>query len=397
MAAPLASDLSRFPLADYVVSGAGELLTPALLIYPDFVEQNLSATLALMRGDPGRWRPHIKTAKLAAVVRQLVARGITALKCATTLELLTACEAGAGDVLVAYPHTGANAARVAAIAAAFPQVKVSVLVESATQIGTWLGSGVGVFVDVNPGMDRTGADPAAVLDLAHAATVAGLEFRGVHFYDGQYGGLDFERRIEAARVGYERLLQIVLLLRESGLPVGEVITSGTPSFAAALQFDGWAPDRAAALGFRHRISQGTVVYNDATSLAQLPAEFGYRPAALVLARVVSHPRRGRFTCDAGHKTVSADQGAPTCAILGRPDDRPAAPSEEHLPVDVPEGSPAPAIGDLLYLLPRHVCPTVNNFDDAVIVRSGRIVAIERVTARGREAPDKARSFATSPR
>jgi D-serine deaminase-like pyridoxal phosphate-dependent protein len=61
------------------------------------------------------------------------------------------------------------------------------------------------------------------------------------------------------------------------------------------------------------------------------------------------------------------------------------PSEEHLPIEVAAGE-VPAIGELLYLIPRHVCPTVNNFDDAVIVEGGRAVSIERVTARGHEAP-----------
>ena len=44
----------------------------------------------------------------------------------------------------------------------------------------------------------------------------------------------------------------------------------------------------------------------------------------------------------------------------------------------------PAIGSQLYLIPRHVCPTVNNFDFALIVESGRITSVEPVSARGRE-------------
>jgi D-serine deaminase-like pyridoxal phosphate-dependent protein len=46
----------------------------------------------------------------------------------------------------------------------------------------------------------------------------------------------------------------------------------------------------------------------------------------------------------------------------------------------------PALGDIMYLVPRHVCPTVNNFSDALIVRDGRVERIESVTARGREVP-----------
>src|SRR5262249_34091218 len=138
--------------------------------------------------------------------------------------------------------------------------------------------------------------------------------------------------------------------------------------------------------FVHRVSPGTVVYCDATSLAQLPPEYGYLPAAVVMTRVVSHPAPGMITCDAGHKTVSADAGVPTCVVLGHPEPEPLAPSEEHLPMRVAESTPVPAIGELLFLVPRHVCPTVNNFDDAVIVSGGNLITVEPVSARGREQP-----------
>jgi len=129
-----------------------------------------------------------------------------------------------------------------------------------------------------------------------------------------------------------------------------------------------------------------VVYSDATSVTQLPAECGYEPAAVVVSTVVSHPRENYLTCDAGHKSVSADAGVPTCTVAGRPDLRPLKPSEEHLPIEVQGGGARPEIGDTLYLIPRHVCPTVNNFDEALIVSNGRIDSVERVTARGHEAP-----------
>ena len=99
---------------------------------------------------------------------------------------------------------------------------------------------------------------------------------------------------------------------------------------------------------------------------------------------MSHPIPGRFTCDAGHKSVSADAGVPTCAIVGREDATPLKPSEEHLPVDVT--GEVPEIGSHVYLIPRHVCPTVNNFDYALLVEDHKVVSVERVSARGREMP-----------
>lgn len=106
----------------------------------------------------------------------------------------------------------------------------------------------------------------------------------------------------------------------------------------------------------------------------------------MLARVVSAPHAGIVTCDAGHKAVSADAGVPTCVVVGHPELTPLSPSEEHLPLAVKEGEAAPQVGEVLYLLPRHVCPTVNNFDRALLARNGEIEAIENVSARGREAP-----------
>lgn len=166
---------------------------------------------------------------------------------------------------------------------------------------------------------------------------------------------------------------------QAGTSPADTITSGTPAAPHAISYRSFAE-----ASFAHRISPGTPVYGDLTSLAQLPAAWGYQSAALVLATVVSRPRPGRVTCDAGHKAVGADAGVPTCAVLGHPDWEPGRPSEEHLPIDLPPGAEAPPPGAQLYLVPRHICPTINNFDAAAIVADGRAVRLEGVPARGHE-------------
>jgi D-serine deaminase-like pyridoxal phosphate-dependent protein len=329
---PLASD------AAFRVAEAARLLTPALLIDRGRVQHNITTTLRLLGGDANRWRPHVKTAKLGYIMRMLVDAGVTQVKCATTLELTVACQAGARDVLVAYPLTGANAARVRQIAEQNRGVAVSVL-------------------------------------------VSGARFCGLHYYDGHLSKYGFGDRCAQAHPGYEHLMQIVDALAALGIEVPEVITAGTPAFPCSLSFP-----RFSNAPFVHRISPGTIVYCDATSLTQLPPDYGYLPAAVVVTRVVSHPAPGMITCDAGHKTVSADAGVPTCIVLGHPELEPLTPSEEHLPMRVAGGAPVPPIGELLFLVPRHVCPTVNNFDDAVIVSDGTLIAVEPVSARGRERP-----------
>ncbi len=366
------------------VRGMETLRTPALVIDLDAVQQNIDMTLRLLGDNPDRWRPHLKTAKLLLTMRSIRARGVLQAKCATALELETACSAGFEDLLLAYPVGGPQLRLVREIADRYPDVRISALVEAPDMVAAWRGSKVGLFVDLNSGMDRTGMPverPQDVTALVRTIGEAGLRFGGLHFYDGHaydFGPAEAAERVPA---GYDRLLALAERLRAAGIDVPEIVTAGTPAFPYTLGYR-----RFHEAGFRHRVSPGTVVYNDRRSLEQLPSDAGYRPAVLVLASVVSHPTPTRFTCDAGHKAVSADAGDPTCAVLNHPEYQPRHPSEEHLPVDVPPGAPLPPRGELLWLLPSHVCPTVNNFDHAVVVTGGLIQGVERVTARGRSAP-----------
>ena len=364
-------------LAAYKLADTSDVLTPALVIYPDLIDSNIRTTVRLL-GDASRWRPHVKTAKLAYTMRRMVELGVTQSKCATTTELSTACEAGMRDVVLAYSMVGANARRVREIAAKYPQVRLSVLVETVEQAAAWAGSPLGIFVDVNGGMNRTGVSQDRADEVARivrAARDRGIVVRGLHYYDGHVRNPDMDERRKAAFAGYDKLMEIVAVVEREGA-VEEVITSGTPSFPCGAEYPGFR-----AASFVHRVSPGTVVYNDTSSVEQLPG-LGYQPAVLVLASVVSHPKPNVATCDGGHKSVSADEGVPTCAVLGRADATPLKPSEEHLPIEFTGA--LPAIGEILYLVPRHVCPTVNNFDYALMVRDGKVVAVEPVTARGHE-------------
>jgi D-serine deaminase-like pyridoxal phosphate-dependent protein len=363
----------------YELQDSQALSTPSLLIYAEMIEANISAALRMMNGDASRWRPHLKTAKLGYTMGRLVARGVKTAKCATTLELAAAIESGMEDVVVAFPLMGRNAARVREIAAAHPERRISTLVESVDQLEEWRASAVGVFVDLNSGMDRTGMAEdhfEEVRRFIDQVQKAGLRFCGLHHYDGHIKNTD-PAAAAVAREGYSRLMELIAYLKRSGIEVKEVITSGTPAMPHALNFAPFAEGE-----FVHRVSPGTIVYNDRSSLQELP-DYGFVPAALVLSTVVSRPLANRVTCDAGHKAVSADAGVPTCDVMGRPGLIGLKPSEEHLPLEVRSGE-TPSRGELLYLLPAHVCPTVNNFDKAVLVRGGKVEGVVPVTARGRE-------------
>ena len=81
---------------------------------------------------------------------------------------------------------------------------------------------------------------------------------------------------------------------------------------------------------------------------------------------MSNPTEGVYTLDAGVKALAADAGDPLCQIIGKTDYTLRKASEEHLPVECD----SIAKGDVLYLVPKHICPTVNLAETALWVEDG---------------------------
>ncbi len=374
---PITAAGFHLPAADLA-----RLLSPALLVDRAAVRANIAAIVARC-GDPRRWRPHLKTTKTAAVWRELVAAGVTKFKCATTreaalaLRVLRESNVRDGDLLVAYPLVGPARERLAALAHEHAESRVSLLVEAAPDVDA-IDRVLDLFVDVNPGMDRTGIGADAVPLIVAIARRAGARFRGVHFYDGHLHDIDYATRRAKAHAIYDRLMELLAALAAAGVTVREVITSGTPTLQPALDY---GPFRVTS-GPRHQVSAGTVVFHDQRSASECP-ELDLAPAAVVLARVVSWPGPTRITCDAGSKSIAAEAGDPAAIALDHPELIACRPSEEHLPFDVHHG-PRPERGSMLHLFPRHICPTVNLAEECVLVERGRILEIVPVEARAHD-------------
>jgi D-serine deaminase-like pyridoxal phosphate-dependent protein len=355
--------------------------TPALVVHLEHVRANVARVLALCGGDARRWRAHVKSAKIPRVLAELARAGLSRFKCATTRELAVLLETlqqerVEGDVLLAHPAVGPNLARAAQLASLHPRARVSVLCESPQAVRE-APSQLGVFVDLNPGMDRTGIALAQDELVRATLRAAGARLRGVHFYDGHLHQSDPLERRRALHRGYAELASRLDAFEREGLAVPEVVSAGTPALLDALAFAGLAHGRR-----EHTVSPGTVVYHDLRSELENP-QLRLTPAALVLARVVSRPAPGRVTADAGSKSLAAEAGDPCAVVLGRPELRAAAPSEEHLPLDGPPQR-LPARGEVLQLIPRHVCPTVNLAEQALIVERGELLEVAAVAARAHE-------------
>jgi D-serine deaminase-like pyridoxal phosphate-dependent protein len=353
------------------------LLTPALVIDLDAVEHNVDTMIARV-GDARRWRPHTKTVKQSAIVRILMRAGVRSFKTSTVDELAlvlgTAATEGALDeldVLLAYPVREPSCRAVLDLRTRYPGATVRVLADSPEHLqalAAWTeaageSSALEAILDVDIGMNRTGSAPGVwqgsltgVLDPLAAVRVG-----GVHGYDGHLAWNDRDR----AHRGYDELCTLARALPDPA-DVGLVVTSGTHSFAHALAHAGLA-----CAPWLHQVSPGTVVLSDLRSRAPA-ADLGLRQAAFVASRVISRPRPDRVTLDAGSKALSPDVPPPACMVLGWPHLVPLRASEEHGPVRV-ENGPAPDVGALLWLVPAHVCTTVNLHRRALWVRGDRMV------------------------
>ncbi|MCS7166608.1 MAG: D-TA family PLP-dependent enzyme [Gemmatales bacterium] len=363
----------------YAVQGVEKILSPALLFFRELIEKNLARMLEIA-GSPERLCPHVKTHKCPEIVKLAWSRGIRQHKCATLAEAVMLAEAGASNVLIAYPIVGPNCLRLAEIVARFPQTKFAVIadhplaVEALSSAMSQARLSVDVLVDLDVGQHRTGVPPgeAAVALYEKISHLPGLRPGGLHAYDGHNQQADLDERRRAVDSIVRELTKLLEQLHQRRLPVPRIVVGGTPTFTS------WAAQHLPGL----QCSPGTCVLHDANYARRFP-DLGFVPAALVLTRVVSRPSADRLTLDLGYKAVCADPPAgQRCVFPDLPEARQVLHNEEHLVLETPLARRFQP-GDTLMAIPAHVCPTCAMYDFAWVVEQGRISSRWPITARGR--------------
>jgi D-serine deaminase-like pyridoxal phosphate-dependent protein len=238
------------------------------------------------------------------------------------------------------------------------------VIEAVAEAGKQAGRDIDVLIECDTGAGRNGIQsPEAARQLARDI----LGHQGVNF-----GGLmTFPRPGGRAEAG-AFLAEAIELLKQDGIAVPTVSSGGTP--------DMWETE-----GLKHvsEYRAGTYIYNDRSLVAR--GTFSEDECAVhVLATVVSTPNEGRAVLDAGSKSLTSDllglEGYGT--LSGYAGSLVKSLSEEHGVVDVSKVNDRPKIGDLVRVLPNHVCPVVNLFDRVIFVRGEEVLGAVRVDARG---------------
>lgn len=351
--------------------------SPSLLVFPGRIKENIREMIRIA-GNPERLVPHVKTHKMPAVIKLQLEAGISRFKCATIAEVEMLAMSGVKDILLAYQLNKSKALRFIQLIKKYPAVHFSSVVDnegSAQMLNDLFaknGLTASVFIDIDNGMHRTGIfvheDVSGFyqkLDM-----MSNIHCRGLHVYDGFIHETDFRQRKELVESAFQPVQKIMDYLVASGFPIPEVVAGGSPSFTVH------------ALNPKVFCSPGTCLLWDSGYSRMLPEQH-FLHAAVLLTRIISKPVKGRITTDLGHKSVAAENPInKRISFLNLNNYKVISQSEEHLVLEVGEQEWIQcAVGDTLYAIPFHICPTVALYDEVQAVENGEVVGQWEVVAR----------------
>src|SRR3569833_83941 len=298
-----------------------------------------------------------------------VAAGAKGITCQKLGEAEIMVNAGVDDILISYNLLGEE--KMARLGALQAKANMTVAADNSTVVAglpkaaAASGRPLSVVVECDTGRKRAGVEtPAEAIELARQIAAAkGLTFGGFMLYPTESGWSDAQRFYDQALAGE----------RAHGLAASMVSTGGTPNLKNLGKLNG---------ATEHR--PGTYIYNDRMQVAAGVASWD-DCALNIYSTVVSRAAPARGILDAGSKTLATDTGGldGPGLILEHPDARIARFAEEHGFLDLSRSNTRPNVGDVVRVVPNHVCVVVNMMDEVVLVRGEEIIGTLPVVARGK--------------
>ncbi|POY35509.1 alanine racemase [Solitalea longa] len=353
--------------------------TPFLAVYLNPVKHNIELLIDLIDGDTQRLRPHIKTHKCGEILNLYKSYGINKVKCATIAEAELSAIFGIKDILLAYQPTGGKRQRWIDLILKYPDAAFSVIVDD-LQVAQQLsdlavinGLKLTVYLDLNTGMNRTGVDINAdwALMAVLISRMPNLNLAGLHIYDGHIKGL-VEQRKQLVEESLAKVMNQLANIENQLEYKLKIVAGGSntfPIYANCKDVE---------------CSPGTFVFWDVNYQTNLP-EQPFETAALLVGSIISKPTPGTLCVDLGYKSVAAENPLDKrLVILNDKELVPIAHSEEHLVLEN-RGTRDYLIGEKVYAIPYHVCPTCALYDDMQIIDDQHeIVDSWAITARKRK-------------
>ena len=352
-----------------------ELDTPAAWVDLDVMERNLARMGSYCKEHDLALRPHIKTHKVPELAWRQLDSGAVGITSAKVTEAEVMASAGLDDILIAYPVWGEHKWRRLAELAGRAAITIATdSVEHADALAAGLGEAekkISLLVEVDVGSGRTGLPIDQNLSgrLARIAE-AGIPVKGMMIYPG------YIREIEQDSIERlsDRISSAVSEYEKSGLSLSVVSGGSTPTAFYSHLLPGVT-----------EIRPGTYIFNDCNYVRIGAATWG-DCALKVRCRVVSTSVAAGAIIDGGSKAFS-DAAAISASGFGRlvqcPEVSCEKMNEEHGYLNLEGSEFSPRAGELVDVIPNHVCTTVNMHHLLHGVRNGEIEEIWNVAAQGK--------------
>ena len=362
----------------YEVDEIDIIPTPCVLVYPERIEANIRRMISTVQ-DVGQLRPHVKTHKMPPVIQMQMAAGINKFKAATIGEAEMTAAAGASDVLVAYPIVGPNIGRFLRLDREFADCRWSCLVDDLHTLhqlndaAIAAGQTIEVLIDVDVGMHRSGLRPSEIIAFTdHFPPLTAVRLIGLHAYDGHIHGKTGSALDDAIRQSFSEVFDALPILHSRFAGPLKLVAGGTPT---SFRLSEIAP-------VKIEVGAGTTLLWDGGQ-DRLSPGMDFEVAATVVCRIISRPETDRLCIDLGHKAVASEMRDDRVAFPQIPDAKCVLHSEEHMVVETSHADQF-AVGDVLYGIPQHICPTVALHPQVGVVQRNHLVDQWIVAGRDRQ-------------
>jgi len=334
--------------------------TPCIVIDQEKMASNIQRMADIAQRCGVALRPHVKTHKIPDFAKLQLEAGAAGITVAKVSEAEVMAAAGIRDIFIAYPIVSPSKIdRVIALAKDNTIIVGVDSIEGANRLSSKVSEHkmtLKVRLEIDTGLKRTGVPPEDAAEIGRAVNMLpGVELEGIFTFRGALTGgaptLDLER---AGREEGQLMVGVAERMRGGGIPIRHVSVGSTPTAAYAAAVEGVT-----------EIRPGTYVFYD-----RMQQQFGVcEPgdiAAKVRATVVSVPSPTRAVIDGGSKTFATDIAPDQPPlflkgfgeIAGRPEAILERMNEEHgmIVSSVPHGW---QVGDMVEIIPNHICSTVN--------------------------------------
>jgi 3-hydroxy-D-aspartate aldolase len=365
-----------------VKGGRARIATPALVIDLDAMERNIAAMAAHAKKNNIALRPHAKTHKCSEIAKRQIAAGALGICCAKLGEAEALAAAGIESILITSPVvTDGSIARLMALNARIRELTVvcdnlAIAKRLAEAAG---GKPLRVFIDIDPGMSRTGIRPGegAMALVKFVAESNTLSFEGLQCYAGQAQHIEQPKdRREASLAVMNELAGFRDQLKQSGFAPKILSGGGTGTF-----------DIDPAAHALTELQVGSYVFMDRqyNDVWEKPGERPpFETSLFVQTTVISANRDGLATTDAGFKAFATDADKPVI-VSGAPAGAQYFFFGDEQGGIIYGGEPKLKVGDVITCIVPHCDPTVNLYDRYHCVRGDTLESIWTIEARGKSA------------